>query len=189
MSTMQNIFQRLFRRPTRPQHVSGSINFTTHFYDELFCEDGTYSLDEGSNLITDGMRTVLAALFANQAGYAGVQYWAIGSGPANGDPLNPPAALPTDAALTTEIARVPVTVSFVDDFGNATGGSMLSKHVQVQATFGQGIGTGSNVEFGLLGGNASASVGGTGYLLNHVTHPVKFKNNGDVRRLTIVIDF
>jgi hypothetical protein len=168
---------------------SGHITFTTHFYDEIIQPDGSVEMTEGHNLITDGMRQLLAALFAGQSGYTGVQYWAVGSGPANGDLINPLAPLSTDNRLATETARVPVTISFVDDLGSPTSGLGLSKHVQVQATFGAGISTGTNVEFGLFGGNASASVNGGGLLLNRVTHPMKYKNSGDIRRLTIIIDF
>lgn len=175
--------------PWRREHVSGNIPLTTHFYDEFDRGSGFKVEAEGHNLITDGMRTLLAALLANQQGYVGVQYWAVGDGGPNIDLLAPSAPLPTDTSLAREVARVPVTVSFVDDFGKLTAGGALSKHVQIQATFDRGVATGNNVEFGLFGGNASASVAGGGLLLNHVTHPVKVKNTGDIRRLTIIIDF
>lgn len=172
-----------------PYRHSGQVTFTTTVLDEYNRGEGFQVEWESHNLITNGMKTLLACLFANQSGYSGVQYLAIGSGDPNGDPLNPAAPNVSDTKLTTEIARVPVTISFLDDLGNPTTGTNPSTHVQLQGVFGRGVGTGNNVEFGLFGGNAGGGVNGGGYLLDRVTHPVKVKGAGDERRITIVINF
>lgn len=168
--------------------VTNAIRFSTRFRDEFDRGNGFVVEGEGHNLITDGMRNVLAALLAGQGGYSGVQYWAVGSGDAGADPLSPPAPSPSDTKLAVETGRVPVTISFVDDFGEATTGNALSKHVKIQAVFDKGIATGQNSEFGLFGGNASGTAE-SGILLNRVTHPLKHKGSGDIRRITIIIDF
>lgn len=172
-----------------PYRDSGQIHFTTIIIDEFDRGNGFQVEWEGHNLITTGMKTLLAVLLANQPGYVGVQYMAIGSGDPNGDPLNPAAPNVSDTKLATEVARVPVTVSFLDDLGNPTTGTNPSTHVQIQGVFGEGVGSGNNVEFGLFGGNAGGGVNGGGYLLDRITHPVKYKLSGDVRRITIVINF
>lgn len=169
---------------------SGKIEFRTHVYVEDKLPDGEWcTVWQGHNLVTIGMKTVLACLFANQAGYSGVQYMVTGSGDPNANLLAPSAPNVSDTKLATETARVPVVISFIDDLGNPTTGTNPSTHVQIQGTFGEGVATGNNVEFGLVGGNAGAGVNGGGYLLDHITHPNKYKESGDTRRITIIIDF
>lgn len=160
----------------------------THFVDEWDRGAGFQVEGEGSNLIVLGMRKLLAALLGNQSGYVGVQYWAVGSGPVGGSLTSPAPPTTSDTRLAAELARVPVTIGFVDDFGKATTGGAVSRNLQIQATFGPDVATGDNVEFALFGGTATASAD-TGIMLNRVTHPLKTKESWDSRRLTIVLSF
>lgn len=159
----------------------------THYVDEIVGGDGAVrSRDEGHNLVVAGFARLLAALFQSLNGYAGVQYWAVGSGDPNDNPLTPTAANPLATKLVNEIARVPVTTSFVDELGEPT--ASITNRVRVQATFDPGVGSGNNVEFGLFGGDAAAT-SDSGFLIDLVVHPVKVKLADETRRLTLVFTF
>lgn len=160
----------------------------THYTDEYDRGDGWVLHTEGHNLIVNDCRKLLAALFAGATGYAGVQYWAVGSGLATDSDSSPTPASPTDTRLRTEIARVPVTVSYLDDLGQPMAGAGISRVVRVQATFPEGTGTGRNLEFGLFGGNATSTVN-SGLLIDRVVHQAKYKESTEARRLTIDFTF
>lgn len=160
----------------------------THFTDEYDRGDGWTLHATGHNLIVNDCRKLLAALFASAVGYAGVQYWAVGSGLTTDLDSAPAPASPTDTRLRTEIARVPVTISFLDDLGQPMAGAGLSRVVRVQATFPEGTATGRNLEFGLFGGNATATVN-SGLLIDRVVHQAKYKESTEARRLTIDFTF
>lgn len=168
----------------------------THFFDEWDRGKGLKVEGEGHNLITNPMRLLIAsALVGDQNYYAdsvittsgrkGIQYWAVGSGNPLDDVATPAAPSVTDTKLYAEIARVPITLTYVDNLGNPTVGGATSRSIQVQATFGVNVANGNNIEFGLYGGNATTTAD-SGLLLNRVTHPLKYKNTNDIRRLTIV---
>lgn len=168
----------------------------THFKDEWDRGEGFVLEGEGHNLVTNPMRLLIASALIGEATYfaddvittsgrKGIQYWATGSGNPLDDATNPASPAVTDTRLFAELARVPVSVTFVDDLGNATIGGAASRRIQVQATFGENVATGYNTEFGLFGGNATTATN-SGLLLNRVTHPLKYKNSNDIRRLTLV---
>ena len=160
----------------------------TRYTDEY--DDGQgYRLHEaGHNLIVNDCRKLLAALFAGASGYGGVQYWAVGSGDPTDSDAAPAPAAPSDTRLRAEIARVPVTISFLDELGQPMAGAGLSRIVRVQAEFVEGVGTGRNLEFGLFGGNAT-SVANSGLLIDRVVHQAKYKESTEARRLTIDFTF
>ncbi len=175
------------RRIAGGAHEDVRADPATHYVDERDDGAGFVVVAEGHNLTTDPLRVLLAALFGGQIGYSGVQFWAVGSGDPSDNPQSPPAPSPTDARLVTEIARVPVAISYLDDLGNPVVGG-VSRHIQVQAVFPQGLATGANTEFGLFGGTATA-VANTGLMIDRVTHPVFNKQSNTTRRITLVFSF
>lgn len=127
---------------------------------------------QGTNLIVQGFGVLVAALLAQEQGYEGIQYWAVGQGQATWDSLTPPQraakSLYSLTALYDEIARVEVVTVYLDANDLEVPGP--TNKIEVRAVFGPTV-SGALREFGLFGGNATTTLG-SGILIDHKAHAI-----------------
>ena len=154
-----------------------------HWRDVLRYPDGARVVTAWQhNLVVNSFANLVAALcVGNGAGtgpnatYVGIQQMAVGTGLVSWDTGGTPAPNLTDTTLVTELARKVVTVQFVDGSGNVIAGP--SPNILVTCTFNVGEANGALREWGLFGGNATATLG-SGIMVDHVTTPVLQKPAG-----------
>lgn len=135
-------------------------------------DTGEVEVREGHNLIVIGFSKLIAALLKNEAGYVGLQYWAVGEGEGSSwDDLTleelEAKSIESLTQLYGEIARVAVSMEFLDGDNNPT--ALVTDKIRIQATFGTSV-SGYLREFGIFGGNATSTLG-TGLMMDHVAHP------------------
>ena len=130
----------------------------------------------GHNLVVNSVLKLIMCLLKRQSGYSGIQYWAVGSGASSWD-----SSLPTpsagDTRLTAEIGRVAISPSeivFLDSNLNVS--SSPTNIIQITHTFGTGDCNGKWREFGIFGGNATATAN-SGLMINKRNHDVITKTN------------
>jgi len=115
-----------------------------------------------SDLQLDSMVNLIAGLLSNQPGLSGIQYWANGSGDKAWD-TTPPKPNKTDTKLTAEVYRKLVNPS--DDITYQP----LTQTLIVRSSYALNESPFVLREFGLFGGNASASRD-SGFMINHQIH-------------------
>lgn len=147
------------------------------FRDTIYYADGSVEVTEWNrNLIVTGINNLIAALFKGQSGYSGIGYWAIGSGQASWDTsLQNPTASGTK--LVTEFARKAIPASAITFLTSSdTVSSTVTNRLQITLTFEESEANGSWREFGIFGGNATATKD-SGIMINHKTHSIIPKSN------------
>lgn len=157
--------------------------------DTITHEDGTVEVREYVNTVVDDCSKLIASLMKGQAGYKGVSYWAVGSGAGSWDNANPPSPLVADTKLTNETFRKAVTTSditFLD--ANNLPTATVTNRIQVKLIFGESEANGELREFGLYGGNATATKD-SGIMINRKTHGLIYKTSGMTLERTINIVF
>lgn len=130
---------------------------------------------EGHNLVVNQFLNLCMALMKGQSGYAGLTYWAVGSGADSWDSTMPSPSV-GDTALTNEIGRVaiaPSEISFLDSNGNVSANP--TNIIQIVHTFGINDCNGKWREFGIFGGTATAT-SGSGVMINKRHHAVITKS-------------
>lgn len=125
----------------------------------------------GHNLVVSSFLNLVMCLLKRQSGYSGIQYWAIGSGATSWDSNTPSPSL--DATkLTAEIGRSvinPSDIKFLNN--NYEEVSTPTPIIQISHTFGTDECNGTWREFGIFGGNATASAN-SGIMINKRHHSV-----------------
>lgn len=127
-------------------------------------------IERGHNLVVDKVLPLIMALL--KGSLSGVQYWAVGSGATSWDsnPVNP---LLTETKLTNELGRKAITASnmtFVDPETLETSSSPTTC-LEISCTFYEEDCNGVWREFGIFGGNASATAN-SGIMINKRHHAV-----------------
>jgi hypothetical protein len=126
-----------------------------------------------SNAITYGAWTVVTALLRNDPNLRGLLFCAVGSGDVAWDRAPPSSGASAGRTrLRAEVDRRALAESdfvYLDPRGNAARGP--TDRLEVTARFAWPQGSKVLREFGLFGGDATATVN-TGYLMNYVMHPV-----------------
>ena len=91
------------------------------YQDCLLSEPGTLLWRRSwcSNLILHNCNRLLAALMKREADMGGLLYWAVGAGEPGWDALMPNPQ-PTNAQLTQEVARFPLTAGQLDYLDDGT---------------------------------------------------------------------
>lgn len=130
----------------------------------------------GHNLVVGSFVKLIMCLLKKQSGYSGIQYWAVGSGASSWDstPVDPVSSATT---LTAEIGRVaidPQKIIFLDS--NYEEVSTPTNIIQISHTFGNDDCNGVWREFGLFGGNATATKN-SGIMINKRHHSILTKTN------------
>lgn len=157
--------------------------------DTITHDDGKVEVREYVNTVVDDCSKLIASLMKGQAGYKGVSYWAVGSGAGSWDNANPPSPLVADTKLTNETFRKAVTASditFLD--ANNLPTATVTNRIQVKLIFSESEANGELREFGLYGGNATATKD-SGIMINRKTHGLIYKTSGMTLERTINIVF
>lgn len=130
----------------------------------------------GHNLIVNSFLNLVMCLLKQESGYKGLQYWAVGSGASSWD-SNMPTPEIGETRLTSEIGRVaisPSDIKFLDSGYNEV--SNPTNILQVSHTFGANDCNGTWREFGIFGGNATAT-SNSGIMINKRHHAVITKTD------------
>lgn len=132
----------------------------------------------GHNLVVNSFLSLVLSLIKQRGSGSmnGVQYWAIGSGNSSWDSSMPNPSL-TETQLTNEIGRSLISTSdivFLDENYEET--SSPTNILQVSHTFGSSECNGTWREFGLFGGNATATAN-SGIMINKRHHAVITKTS------------
>lgn len=172
-----------------PKNESFARNFIGEVRDVIKYKDGRVEVREGYNVVVNDITKLIAALLKQEAGYSGVQYWAVGSGLGGWDDVNPPAPAATGTQLVTEIGRkaIPGTAVKFLDAGDAETPTVTNK-LQIKLTFNYADCNGSWREFGIFGGNATGAAN-SGVLINHKTHGLIVKTDSMEIERTIKFTF
>lgn len=128
------------------------------------------------NLVVTKFLSLAMALLKGEEDFTGISYWAVGSGSSSWDSSLPDPEL-NATQLTNEIGRVAIADSEIT-YLNAdyTPASAPTNILQIKHTFNTTDCNGSWREFGLFGGNASATIN-SGYLINKKHHQVITKTS------------
>ena len=130
----------------------------------------------GHNLIVNSFLKLVMALLKGQPGFSGIGYWAVGSGASSWD-TNLPDPEINATVLTAEIGRVkiqPSEITFLD--ANYNPSANPTNILQIKHTFGTNDCNGVWREFGIFGGQASATAN-TGLMINKKHHKIITKTS------------
>ena len=151
-----------------------------HGFDKVEKRDWIYNQiqDSAAKLLI----TQLAGGYSVFSNFGGINYLALGEGLQNWD--NASATKPyTNTTLLTEAnitnSRVlvgPNDFTYLDSNNNALSPQSASDRVRLDVTIGLNDGIGNLREFGLFGGDATATVD-SGIMVNWVDHPLIVKDN------------
>lgn len=145
--------------------------------DTIHHADGRVEVKEYRNTIVNSIGKLISCLFKAQAGYSGIQYWAVGSGSDGWDNVNPPVAQVTDVGCTNEIGRKAIPSSNIVFLDNNNSVSQTpTNRIQITLTFGENDCNGVWREFAIFGGNATTTPN-SGIAINHKTHAIMVKTN------------
>lgn len=153
-----------------------AIKMTGQITDRIFKNGVLVEERVGHNLVVNTALNLIMALLKRQSGYSGIQYWAVGSGASSWD-SGLPSPTAGDTRLTAEIGRVaidPSEIVFLN--GNLQVSSTPTNIIQITHTFGVNDCNGKWREFGIFGGNATASAN-SGIMINKRNHEVITKTS------------
>ena len=148
------------------------VYMTGHIVDRIFDKDGNLvDVIEGHNLVVNSFLKLVMALVKGESGYGRISYWAVGSGNSSWDSNTPDPEI-NATRLTAEIGRVaiaPSEIKFLTAEHNES--SSPTNIIQIKHMFGPSDCNGKWREFGLFGGNASATKN-SGFMVNKRHHGV-----------------
>lgn len=155
------------------------IHMTGEIIDRIYKNGELVEERVGHNTVVNSFVKIVMALLRTGTtntlgGYAGIQYWAVGSGASSWD-SNMPNPDVNAYKLTTEIGRVPISpseISYLNE--DYTSSSTPTNILQITHTFAEGDCNGVWREFGLFGGNATSAVN-SGIMINKRHHAVLTK--------------
>ena len=150
---------------------SHNVHMTGEIIDRIHYKDGRVEEHKGHNLVVNSFLNLVMCLLKKQGGYSGIQYWAVGSGASSWDNSMPTPEIGA-TRLTAELGRVPISaseISFLDSNYNKV--STPTNIIQIEHTFGANDCNGVWREFGIFGGNASATAN-SGIMINKRHHAV-----------------
>lgn len=157
--------------------------------DVITYPDGRKEVREYFNTVVDDCSRLIASLMKRQAGHTGIAYWAVGSGAGTWDNANPPAPQESDVKLVNETFRKaiqPSDIVFLDENDAVT--ELVTNKIQVKVSFLEAEANGELREFGLYGGDATATKD-SGIMINRKTHGLIYKTSGMMLERTIRIVF
>lgn len=153
-----------------------AIKMTGQITDRIFKNGVLVEERVGHNLVVNTALNLIMALLKRQSGYSGIQYWAVGSGASSWD-SGLPSPTAGDTRLTAEIGRVAISPSEIVFLnGNLQVSSTPTNIIQITHTFGVNDCNGKWREFGIFGGNATASAN-SGIMINKRNHEVITKTS------------
>lgn len=165
---------------------STNITVTGRITDRIIHLDtGEVEVRKGHNLVVTSFTKLVMALVGRATNYKGINYWAVGSGLTEWD-NNPVSPTLNETTLTAELGRKllkPENFSFQDAEGNTS--QTPTNILRVNVTFEADECNGIWREFGLFGGNATATLN-SGILVDKRHHEVITKTNTMAIERTIV---
>lgn len=162
--------------------------------DEIYRKGELVEVIEGHNLVVSSCSKLLAGLMGGKI-TNGIQYWAVGSGNTAWDAqwgtATPPTPADSDIKLLAEITRKAITaanIKFVDASGNELADSTFSNRIKITVAFAENEGNGDWREFGLFGGNATATKD-SGILIDRKLHKILSKTTDISVTRSIILEF
>lgn len=155
---------------------SNNISMTGEIIDKIYKNGKLVDTIIGHNIIVNSFTKLVMALCKGETGYAGIKFWAVGSGLAtwDGTPVEP---LVGETQLTAEIGRVAITANEIKfltaDYAES---NVPTNILQIQHIFGIDDCNGSWREFGIFGGDATVTAN-SGIMINKKHHPVITKTS------------
>ena len=150
------------------------VSMTGHCIDRIYKNGVLVEEIEGHNLVVSSFVNLIMSLLKKQAGYTGIQYWAVGSGASSWDSNMPSPSL-SDTRLTAELGRVEIDPSKIEfltpDYGTS---DVPTNIIQISHSFGEKDCNGTWREFAIFGGNATDSRN-SGIMINKRHHSVLTK--------------
>lgn len=146
-------------------HMTGEIIDTIHY------KDGRVEKRVGHNLVVNNFLKLVMSLLKGETGYKGIQYWAVGSGASSWDNSMPSPSIDS-TKLTAELGRVAITageIKFLTPEYKVS--SVPTNIIQITHTFGPSDCNGVWREFGIFGGNATATKD-SGLMINKRHHAI-----------------
>lgn len=146
-------------------HMTGEIIDTIHY------KDGRVEKRVGHNLVVNNFLKLVMSLLKGETGYKGIQYWAVGSGASSWDNSMPSPSIDS-TKLTAELGRVTITageIKFLTPEYEVS--SVPTNIIQITHTFGPSDCNGVWREFGIFGGNATATKD-SGLMINKRHHAI-----------------
>lgn len=146
-------------------HMTGEITDTIHY------KDGRVEKRVGHNLVVNNFLKLVMSLLKGETGYKGIQYWAVGSGAPSWDNSMPSPSIDS-TKLTAELGRVAITageIKFLTPEYEVS--SVPTNIIQITHTFGPSDCNGVWREFGIFGGNATATKD-SGLMINKRHHAI-----------------
>ena len=173
-----NVSQRDFDKMALKLSSNGidKVHMTGESIDKIYKNGELVQTIVGHNLVINSFLNLVMCLLKQQSGYAGIQYWAVGSGADAWDGSIPNPDIKA-TRLTYEIGRVPISrddLSFLDKTYDEV--STPTNILQIKHTFGTDDCNGVWREFGIFGGNATADAG-SGIMINKRHHEVITKTS------------
>ena len=150
---------------------SHNVHMTGEIIDRIHYADGHIEERVGHNLVVNNFLNLVMSLLKQQSGYKGIQYWAVGSGASSWDGSMPNPDI-SSTKLTAELGRVAIgtgEIKFLNSDYNEV--STPTNILQISHTFGPSDCNGVWREFGIFGGNASATAN-SGIMINKRHHAV-----------------
>lgn len=147
------------------------VHMTGEIIDRIHYADGHIEERVGHNLVVNSFLNLVMSLLKGQAGYKGIQYWAVGSGASSWDGSMPNPDIKS-TKLTAELGRVAIgagEIKFLNSDYNEV--STPTNILQISHTFGPSDCNGVWREFGIFGGNATTAKN-SGIMINKRHHAV-----------------
>lgn len=147
------------------------VHMTGEIIDRIHYADGHIEERVGHNLVVNSFLNLVMSLLKGQAGYKGIQYWAVGSGASSWDGSMPNPDIKS-TKLTAELGRVAIgagEIKFLNFDYNEV--STPTNILQISHTFGPSDCNGVWREFGIFGGNATTAKD-SGIMINKRHHAV-----------------
>lgn len=147
------------------------VHMTGEIIDRIHYKDGRVEERVGHNLVVNNFLNLVMSLLKGQAGYKGIQYWAVGSGASSWDGSMPNPDIKS-TKLTAELGRVAIgagEIKFLNSDYNEV--STPTNILQISHTFGPSDCNGVWREFGIFGGNATTAKD-SGIMINKRHHAV-----------------
>ncbi len=147
------------------------VHMTGQSIDRIYKNGVLVDEIKGHNLVVNSFLNLIMCLLKHENGYSGIQYWAVGSGDVAWDTEIPTPDV-NATRLTAELGRVPISVDeliFLDSEYNES--ATPTNIIQISHTFGVDDCNGVWREFGIFGGNATATAN-SGIMINKRHHAV-----------------
>lgn len=153
-----------------------NISMTGEIIDKVYMDGKLIDTIVGHNIIVNSFTKLVMALCKGETGYAGIKFWAVGSGLATWDSTSV-EPLVGETQLTAEIGRVAIAANEIKfltaDYAES---NVPTNILQIQHIFGTNDCNGSWREFGIFGGDATATAN-SGIMINKKHHPVITKTS------------